>query len=245
MKGRVFALFVWCVLAAPWTAAAQIPSTFTNLQVLPQDIPRAELVATMRNIAGSLGVRCTYCHVGPDNLVGMNFAIDEKPTKLAARSMLRMVGAINTEYVSKLPAGTAPRQQVGCITCHRRSAIPPRPLSDVLLTTLNASGAAAAVEQYRKLRSEMLETGLYDFREATLNIAATALRDQKRFADAIPLLRLNAEMFPKSAAAQVNLGDTAVQNGDPATAEIAYKKALDLDPGNVAAKRGLESIIKK
>jgi hypothetical protein len=239
-------LFAIVVLLAPLAApaSAQVPSTFANLQVLPKDIPRAELVMTMRNIAGGLGVRCTYCHVGPDNLVGMDFAVDTKGTKQAARTMLRMVAAINGEYMSKLPAGAAPRQQVTCITCHRRSAIPPRPLPDMLLTTLNASGVPAAVEQYRKLRSEMLESGLYDFRESTLNILGTSLRDQKRFAEAVEVLKLNVEMFPKSAAAQVNLGDAALQNNDPATAEVAYKRALDIDPGNAAAKRGLESIKK-
>lgn len=239
---RVFAPIVLAVFLPPASAAAQVPATFTNLQVLPKDIPRAELVMTMRNIAGALGVRCTYCHVGPDNLVGMDFAVDTKGTKQAARMMLRMVASINGEYVNKLPAGSAPRQPVGCITCHRRSTIPPRPLPDLLLTTLNASGVPAAVEQYRKLRTDMLDSGLYDFREATLNILATSLRDQKRFAEAIEVLRLNVEMFPKSPAAQVNLGDTALQNNDPAAAEVAYKKALELDPGNAAAKRGLESI---
>jgi hypothetical protein len=38
-------------------ALAQIPTKFTNLEVLPKDIPRAELIATMRGFAGALGVR--------------------------------------------------------------------------------------------------------------------------------------------------------------------------------------------
>jgi hypothetical protein len=113
------------VLAAP--AAAQIPSTFTNLQVLPRDIPRAELVETMRGITRALGVRCTHCHVGPDDLQGMNFATDEKPAKVSARLMLQMVQRINAEYVKELPAKAEPRQQVSCITCHRGATVPPPP----------------------------------------------------------------------------------------------------------------------
>jgi len=93
------------LLVAATPAVAQIPTTFTNLQVLPKDIPRSELIATMRNIAGSLGVRCVHCHVGPDDLQGMDFAIDEKRSKVAARAMLQMVRAINADYVSRLPAG--------------------------------------------------------------------------------------------------------------------------------------------
>jgi hypothetical protein len=65
------------------------PQAFTNLKVLPKEIPRAELVATMRGFAGALGVRCTHCHVGPDDLQGMDFATDEKPAKQVARTMLR------------------------------------------------------------------------------------------------------------------------------------------------------------
>src|SRR5688572_33487543 len=108
------------------SAFAQIPQTFTNLQVLPKDIPRPQLVATMRGFAGALGVRCTHCHVGPDNLEGMDFATDQKAAKVAARAMLRMVRAINTDFMKALPPADAPRGDVGCITCHRRSAKPPR-----------------------------------------------------------------------------------------------------------------------
>src|SRR5688500_3638867 len=83
------------------TAAAQIPTTFTNLQVLPKDISRADLTSTMRNIAGSLGVRCAHCHVGPDDLQELTFAADDKRSKVAARAMLQMVRNINTVFLSR------------------------------------------------------------------------------------------------------------------------------------------------
>jgi len=230
------------VLVAATPAAAQIPTTFTNLQVLPKDIPRSELIATMRNIAGSLGVRCAHCHVGPDDLQGMNFAIDDKRSKVAARSMLQMVRAINADYVSRLPAGEAPPQQVSCITCHRRSIKPPRLLPEMLLTTANASGVPAAISQYKKLRAEALDSGLYDFREPTLAIVATTLREQKRLAEAMEFLELNAEIFPSSVNTQLMLGELAVQKGDPAQAAGYFKRALELDPNNAAAKKALDSL---
>src|SRR5688572_31654917 len=117
------------VLLLGWSAPsafAQIPQTFTNLQVLPKDIPRPQLVATMRGFAGALGVRCTHCHVGPDDLQGMDFATDEKESKKVARTMLRMVRGINADVIGTLPAADPPRQQVTCLTCHRREAKPPR-----------------------------------------------------------------------------------------------------------------------
>jgi hypothetical protein len=38
-------------------------SQYKNLQVLPHDIPREQLIEIMRAFARSLGVRCNHCHV--------------------------------------------------------------------------------------------------------------------------------------------------------------------------------------
>jgi hypothetical protein len=233
------------VLASGVPAVAQIPATFTNLQVLPKDSTRADVVGRMRAIAGALGARCTTCHVGPDNLEGMDFATDERPAKQTARTMMRMVESINANFMSALPASTTKREAVACITCHRRSMKPPQPLSDMLLTTIAAEGPQAGIAQYRKLRAEMLDSGMYDFREATLNIVATSLRDQKKLPQAVEILKFNAEMFPRSIAAQLVLGDAAAQTNDPATARAAFRRALELEPGNAAATRGLASLDKK
>jgi hypothetical protein len=229
-------------LALPAAAAAQIPQTFSNLQVLPKDLPRGELVATMRGFAGALGVRCTHCHVGPDNLQGMDFATDEKPAKRIARTMLRMVRAIDADFVSTLPASDPPRQRVTCLTCHRRVSKPPLTLPELLLATVESGGVPAAIEQYKKLRAEMLDAGLYDFREPSLNIVATRLRDTKRFDEALAILQLNGAMFPKSVMVQINLGDTAVQKGDLALAATFYMRALEIEPGNAIAARSLEAV---
>ena len=229
-------------LACVSPAAAQIPQTFKNLQVLPKDITRPQLIATMRNIAGSLGVRCTHCHVGPDDLQGMDFATDEKPSKQIARTMLRMTRAINADFVKTLPASDSARQEVTCITCHRRETKPPRPLPELLLMTINSGGVAAAIDQYKKLRAERMEWGLYDFREPTLNIVATSLREQKRIDEALEFARLNAAIFPKSAMVQAALGDMAMQKGDLALAESAFLRAVELDPGNAMALKALEII---
>src|SRR2546425_6302189 len=34
-----------------------------NLQVLPKDMPQAQVLQVMQNIAQGLGVQCGYCHV--------------------------------------------------------------------------------------------------------------------------------------------------------------------------------------
>lgn len=80
------------------------PDSFTNLKVLPKDITPRELLGTMRGFALGLGVRCTFCHVGEEGkpLGTYDFASDKKPTKRKARVMLRMVEAINHEYLPKV-----------------------------------------------------------------------------------------------------------------------------------------------
>lgn len=87
---RLPATVLSALLIPIFQAAAQIPDAFENLQLLPKDINKGQLVGTMRGWATALGVRCTHCHVGPDNLVGMDFASDDKPTKRTARKMLEM-----------------------------------------------------------------------------------------------------------------------------------------------------------
>jgi tetratricopeptide (TPR) repeat protein len=240
---RILVLLVLCLTIAAG-AAAQIPTSFTNLQVLPKDIPRAELVAMMRGFTSALAVRCTHCHEGPDNLQGMDFATDRKEAKQVARTMLKMVRAMNADYMGALPARDTPRQEIGCITCHQRAQKPPRPLPDILVATATSRGIPTALDQYRKFREEFLISGLYDFREATLNTVANRLREQKRPADALEILKLNAELFPKSPSVFVALGDTAVEAADPAAAEGHYRRALELDPGNAFAARALEELKK-
>jgi photosynthetic reaction center cytochrome c subunit len=92
-----------------------------NLKVLPQDISGAQLLGTMKFFAQSLGVRCTYCHVGVPGKPPSDFASDANPHKNIARGMIRMVGEIN----ANLPTITGEADsKVTCFTCHRGSSHP-------------------------------------------------------------------------------------------------------------------------
>lgn len=96
---------------------------FKNLKVLPQNITRDELIATMRTWSRSLGVRCEHCHVetGEGANAQHDFASDAKPEKDVARTMLRMTTRINADYISKVNEhGTT----ATCYTCHRGKVVP-------------------------------------------------------------------------------------------------------------------------
>lgn len=70
-----------------------IPEKFTNLQVLPADITRPELLPIMKGFCKTFNVRCAHCHVATDDLSEANFPDDSKPTKLQARELLRAIRA--------------------------------------------------------------------------------------------------------------------------------------------------------
>ena len=95
-----------------------------NLKVLPVDITRQQLLSTMKFFAQSLGVRCTYCHVGTEGqpLSTFNFASDAKDKKTIARAMMAMVAVLNSKTLPT--ASGVPDAKVTCFTCHRGSTKP-------------------------------------------------------------------------------------------------------------------------
>ncbi|MFL6729333.1 MAG: c-type cytochrome [Sphingomicrobium sp.] len=111
-------------VAAAQTATPPAPPPFANppwknLKVFPQTISRADLLSNMKLFSQSLGVRCTFCHVGEEGkpLSTFDFASDVKAKKLRAREMLRMAHRINTEDFDG-------QMKVTCFTCHRGSTKP-------------------------------------------------------------------------------------------------------------------------
>ena len=110
--------------APPAGGAPQPPPQ--NLQVLPKDMPRAQVVQIMQNFNAALGVTCNHCHVfnGPGDPMN-DFAGDVKPTKTVARAMMMMVRAINPTVQKSVPSKAVDQvAAVGCATCHRGAAIP-------------------------------------------------------------------------------------------------------------------------
>ena len=118
---------------------------------------------------------------------------------------------------------------VGCITCHRGVPIP-RQLTDVLWTTTVRQGAAATVTQYRELRTQFYGKQAYDFGEDTLITIASRI-GQARPEDAIALMDLNLEFFPRSVRSHVTLAIAQSRRDAPA-AVATLKKALEIEPEN-------------
>lgn len=232
--------------AAPATgpsAQTAAPGRPQNLKVLPDTMSREAVIAVMRNFTTSLGVRCGYCHVPydaskPDSL---DFASDARPTKDAARGMMRMVRQINGDLLPDIPELGENPMQVSCMTCHRGA---PRPLmlEDTLLTVARALGADSAVAAYGRLRTQHYGRFTYDFGERPLNVLATRLAAEGRQADARRILELNAEQFPSSAGAAFELGRALEALGERDRAIEQYRRALTLQPNHRGAQERLRAL---
>jgi hypothetical protein len=95
-----------------------------NLQVLPKDIARDQLLNLMRAMAQGLGVQCNYCHIAEGRGGRNDFASDDKQPKKTARVMMQMTQHINETLSTGIGKAAADVTRVGCFTCHRGKATP-------------------------------------------------------------------------------------------------------------------------
>lgn len=240
-------LLLPAVLWLPATLPAQVagkfpPDSLINTRVIPHETPVIEVIGTMRNFAGDLGVRCQFCHVGEEGkpLATFDFAKDEKRTKLVARQMMRMVQEINRR-LDTIPERPEQEVEVTCRTCHR-GVSRPVPLHTLVAEAAQAAGADSAIRAYQALRARYYGRDAYDFGELSLNIAAFRLGRARRFDDALAILALNEQLYPGSSGMYVFRGNVQLMRGDTSAAEAAYREAIRRDSTNGEARGRLRDI---
>lgn len=223
--------------------SAQNQEAPKNLKVLPKDMSRREVVGIMRGFSHALGVRCDACHTKakgpgarPDEL---DYALDDKPEKEAARKMMKMVASIN-EQIGQM--NFEDKVQVSCVTCHH-GLKQPETLTGFMMKAVDKGGVDGAIADYRKLRNDYFGSGAYDFTGNGLNEAAGNLAESKKDYDgAIKILKLSLEFAPNDAESYVLMGRAQVAKGDKPAATASFQKALELDPENRWAKMQLEQL---
>ena len=243
MGGVVVAGILGACLGSP--AAAQVPEKFTNLQYFPKTTDRGSLIQTMRGFSFSLGVRCEYCHAAKDGdpPEKRDFASDEKETKKTARAMLRMVDAINQEYIAKLGSQTTNR--ISCVTCHHGLG-KPKGIEPTLSETLEAKGVPDAITQYKDLRKQYYGGAQYDFSETPLNQLAETLNRSGKTKEAVAIMEMNAELnAPLSGWGDSVLAMAHVANKDVDKAKTDFQRILAKNPENSWAKKQLEELSQK
>jgi len=229
------------VLAVACCPAQQLPDKFSNLQVLPKDISKADLMQTMRGFAFALNVRCSYCHVEKSaKELDLDFPADDKQAKRTARIMLMMVATVNRDYVAKI--GKPEPVQVQCVTCHH-GLTQPRPLNAVLADTFQKQGIDATIALYRDLRGKYYGTGQYDFGETPLNQFTETLMHAKKFKEAVAIMEVSfAENHPDSLRSYHMLAMSHQANGELEKAKADYRKVLQLHPDDRWARTQLDSL---
>jgi tetratricopeptide (TPR) repeat protein len=228
------------LLAQQW----QFPDKLKNSSVLPKNITSKELGAIMRGFTSTLGVRCTYCHVGEEgqNLGEYDFASDAKPAKAKARTMIKMVDAVNDQYLSQLSKETSHGIKVSCVTCHHGVPVP-MPLEDVLKNTFDRSGLDSTVKEYRALREKFYGGNAYNFKEGTLlRLADKVFEDSTKRAAAFQIVRLNIELYPSFPFSYAHLGSWYDDMKNIPLAIENYKKALSFVPTNEFLKKRIAEL---
>lgn len=146
---------------------------YKNIQVF-KGMPASELDSAMAFISGSLGVKCSYCHVNP-------FDKDDKPQKLAARKMIQMVFELNKGSFNGQAA-------VSCYTCHRGQ---PQPVSVPVVgqNLWQQSNQAAKEASPLPTVEQILERYVQAVggREAIEKVTSRVLKGSRIGADGIPV----------------------------------------------------------
>jgi hypothetical protein len=101
------------------------PPPPVNLQVLPKDWTRPQVVAVMQQFNQALGVTCNHCHIfnGPGDPMN-DFATDMKPQKNMARAMMRMTQGLQPLVQQAVNKTAEAATRVSCAMCHRGAATP-------------------------------------------------------------------------------------------------------------------------
>jgi hypothetical protein len=248
---RFSGLAVGIVVLAGAVGAAQAPAgggqppppPMTNLQILPKDMPRPQVIATMQAFTQALGVACNYCHVQEGRGGRNDFASDEKAPKKAARGMMILARDVNAKLPEAVGKAADATTRVGCATCHRGVPIP-KQIADVVADASAAGGSAAGLAKFKELREKFYGGQSYDFSEGGLLAVAQRAQTANKTDDAIAYLQANLEYYPKSARTYVAMAQLKNGKGDKAGAIAALEKAVELDPANAQAKAQLENLKK-
>jgi len=219
------------------------PPPMTNLQIIPKDTPRPQVIAAMQAFTQALGVQCNYCHVQEGRGGRNDFASDEKPPKKAARGMMLLAREVNTKLPDAVGKPADATTRVGCATCHRGVPIP-KQIAEVVTEAAASGGPQAGLAKFKELREKFYGGQSYDFSENGLLQAAQRAQQANKADDALAYLQANLEYYPKSSRTYVAIAQIKNAKGDKAGAVAAFEKAVELDPNNIAAKTQLENLKK-
>ena len=117
---------------------------------------------------------------------------------------------------------------------------PKKSIAETLYPVAKNKGGAAAVAEYRKLKSG--NSDMYDFSERELNTLGYQMLGLGKTGDAIEIFKLNVEMFPKASNPYDSLGEAYLKAGNKQLALANYKKSVELNPNNAGGIKAINEI---
>jgi len=121
-----------------------------------------------------------------------------------------------------------------------------QPVMPLAAGTLASEAIATAIEKgtFRQIRQELMmdlhQKQKYEFDEAGVDALGLRLLGQGQRDTGIEVLQLNQALHNESPGAAIAVADACRKSGQSKVARLYYEKALDLDPGNQDARRGLQ-----
>jgi len=219
------------------------PPPISNLQILPKDSSREQVLTTMAAFTAALGVQCNYCHVQEGRGGRNDMAADDKPAKKAARGMMLLAREINAKLPEAVGKDAPSTTRVGCATCHRGIPIP-KQMTDIMTEAAAGGGAAAGIAKFKEMRDKFYPGQSYDFGETVMLTMSQRANTAGKADDALAYLQANLEFHPKSVRTYAGIAQIKNAKGDKAGAIAALEKAVELDPTNAQAKAQLENLKK-
>ncbi len=134
-------------------------------------------------------------------------------------------------------------QGIGDILYGREPQPPKQSIARLLQSTIREKGVEAAITQYREVKAKNPPD--YELGERELNQLGYYLLGEKRTDDAIAILKLNVESFPKSANTYDSLGEAYAVKGEKELAIKNYARSIELNSGNTSAIRKLQDLAGK
>ena len=119
----------------------------------------------------------------------------------------------------------------------------PRPsLAESMVELIKKTGMNSALQFYEKNK----KNSSYYINETEINgLGYYLLNERRETENAILIFQLNTELFPASANVYDSLAEAYMRKGDNKNAVAFYKKSLQLDPNNEAAKQIIERLQQK
>jgi CubicO group peptidase (beta-lactamase class C family) len=115
---------------------------------------------------------------------------------------------------------------------------PPKPLTDLLATTIKNEGIGKAINLFNELKGDKQN---YSYNERELNALGYNFLRIKKIDEAIEIFRLNLQEYPKSYNVYDSFAEALMAKGDENGAIENYKKSLELNPAN---QHGIEQLKK-